>query len=169
VNKVGKVVYDLFEGWNLISIPLEQSNPLREIVLQTIEGNYKAIQTYHAGSSKPWLHWHSEKPMEMNYIDEVDHIRGYYIKMTNADSLVVVGKVRETTLISLKEGWNLVGYPYLQTQTRDSALSSILGSFDKVQDYNSATKTYGFLDSLDTMSPGMGYWIHATEECIWSG
>jgi hypothetical protein len=169
VNKVGKVVYDLPEGWNLISIPLEQKDTLKEIVLQTIEGNYKAIQTYHAGSLKPWLHWHSDKPKEMNHIDDIDHIRGYYIKMINSDNLVVVGKVRDSTQISLRTGWNLVGYPYLESQIRDSALSSILGSFDRAQSYNPVTKTYGFLGPNDNMSPGMGYWIHATEDCIWSG
>jgi outer membrane protein assembly factor BamB len=164
-NKVGKVVYNLNIGWNLISIPLEQLDSTRETVLQTIEGNYMAVQGYFPGASSPWVHWQSEKPNELNDIFEINHEKGYYIKMLTWDGLVIAGRVRSSTQISLINGWNLVGFPSLDPQSRDAALSSIMGSFNKVEYYDSTTGNYGVVGPSDTMAPGSGYWIHATSDC----
>ncbi|UCE75203.1 MAG: PQQ-binding-like beta-propeller repeat protein [Methanomassiliicoccales archaeon] len=165
VNKVGKVVYDLAQGWNLISVPLVQSDVTRENVLQTVDGNYTALQGYHAGRSRPWLHWHKDKPANFNDVIEITHERGYYINMINPDNLVVAGKVQTNVQISLKTGWNLVGYPSLFIQTRDDALDSILGSFDWVEFYNTTMEREEPLEPNDLMYPGCGYWIHTTEDC----
>jgi hypothetical protein len=146
--KVGKMVNYLVEGWNLISVPLIQSNTSAEYVLQTLELNYSTIQGHHAGRSRPWLHWHRDKPNYFNDVIEINHEEGYYIDMVNPDYLVVAGKVATITQIQLKTGWNLVGYPSLTTRTRDDVLSSISGNYNKV------------------INPGFGYWIHATSDCM---
>jgi hypothetical protein len=166
-DKVGKVVYDLIQGWNLISIPLEQSNTARQNVLLTLGANYAAVQGYHAGKSTPWLHWHRDKPNQFNDVIDINHKEGYYVYMDSADSLVVAGRVLQTTQISLKEGWNLVGYPSLETKQRDTALASILGSFNKVEFLDAASGVHEAVDSSDPMNPGFGYWIHAKTDCIW--
>jgi hypothetical protein len=165
--KVGKVVYDLVAGWNLISIPLEQVDTSRSNVLQTLGTNYAAVQGYHAGKSTPWLHWHRDKPNPFNDVIDMNHKEGYYIDMVTADSLVVAGKVPTSTQISLKSGWNLVGYPSLEIQTRDNALISIAGSFNKVEYLNTASGDHEALGSSDPMNPGFGFWIHATVDCNW--
>ncbi len=166
-NKVGKVVNYLSEGWNLISIPLIQVNTSREYVLQTIEGNYTSVFGYHAGKSRPWLHWHRDKPNKFNDVIEIDHEEGYYIDMINPDHLVVVGKVPTNIQIQLKAGWNLVGYPSLTERTRDDALSSIAGMYNKVCFYNTTTEKEETIGPDDIMAPGYGYWIHATSDCVW--
>jgi hypothetical protein len=166
-NKVGKMVNYLVEGWNLISIPLIQSNTSSEHVLQTLELNYSAIQGHHAGRSRPWLHWHRDKPNYFNDVVEIIHEKGYYIDMVNPDNLVVAGKVPTSTQIHLKAGWNLVGYPSLTTRTRDDALSSIFGNYNKVFFYNATKGKEEAVGPSDIMSPWLGYWIHATSECEW--
>jgi PKD repeat protein len=164
--KVGKFVSHLDEGWNMISVPLVQKDTKREVVLQTIEGNYVTVQGYHAGKSRPWLHWHRNKPNKFNDVIAIDHKNGYYVDMQVADYLVTAGKVATSTDISLKTGWNLVGFPSLTDLLRDDALSSISGKYNKVERYDTTLDKEVRLDSGDYMQPGLGYWIHTTENCV---
>jgi parallel beta-helix repeat protein len=167
-NKVGKLVSYLVEGWNMVSVPLVQSNTLREEVLQTLGTNYATVQGYHAGKSRPWLHWHRWKPNYFNDVIEIDNKRGYYIDMIVADHLVTVGKVSPVDQISLKSGWNLVGYPCLTDKLRDDALSSISGKYNMVERFDTNKDKEVRLGPGDYMQPGLGYWIHATQNCIWT-
>ena len=167
-NKVGKFVNSLEPGWNMISVPLEQSNTKRECVLQTIENNYATVQGYHAGKSRPWLHWHRGKPNYFNDVIEINHKDGYYVDMIIADHLVTVGKVSPQVDISLKSGWNLVGYPCLTDQLRDDALSSISGNYNMVERYDTTKDREVRLTPSDYMQSGDGHWIHATQDCTWT-
>jgi hypothetical protein len=166
-NKACKIVYYLEEGWNLVSVPLIQSDSSMGNALQTLDSNYSAVQAYHAGKSRPWLNWHRDKPNYFNDAIELNHEEGYYIDMLNSDYLVVTGTVQTTTQITLKAGWNLVSYPSLTSRTRDVALSSISGSYNKVEFYNPISGKEEALAPNDIMSPGNGYWIHATADCTW--
>jgi hypothetical protein len=87
--------------------------------------------------------------------------------MITGDDLIIAGKVPTLTHISLKAGWNLVGYPSLTERTRDDALASISGSYNKVEFYNTTTDKEEGLGPSDLMYPGYGYWIHATSDCVW--
>jgi PKD repeat protein len=167
-NKVGKFAWYLEEDWNLFSVPLVQSDTLRDTVLQTIEGNYAALQGYHAGKSRPWLHWHRDKPNYFNDEIEVSHEKGYYIDMIVPDYLVTAGKVASQTDINLKSGWNLVGYPCLSAQNTSDALSSIDGKYNMVEYFDPIKDKEVRLKSYDPMMPGLGYWIHATADCVWT-
>jgi len=166
-DKVGKFVSYLEQDWNLISVPLVQSNTKREHVLQSIENNYAAVQGYHAGKSRPWLHWHRGKPNYFNDAIEITHKDGYYIDMIIADHLVTVGKVSPQVDITLKSGWNLVGYPCLTDRLRDDALSSISGKYNMVLRYDTTKDREVKLTSSDYMQSGDGHWIHATQDCTW--
>jgi len=166
-NKVGKFVNYLVIGWNLISVPLIQTNTSKEYVMQTIEGNYAAIQGYHAGESRPWLHWQKQKPSHLNSIEEIPLEYGYYVYTTSPDHLIVAGRVPTNTQIILKQGWNLFSYPCLINKTRDEALSSIDGKYNAVLGFDLAKGREKLVQASDNMSPGLGYWIHATENCVW--
>jgi hypothetical protein len=166
-NKVGKFAWNLEKGWNLFSVPLVQSDTSRDTVLQTIDGNYAALQGYHAGKSRPWLHWHRDKPNYFNDEIEVTHEKGYYIDMIVPDYLVTAGKVASQTDINLKSGWNLVGFPCLSAQNTSDALSSIEGNYNMVEYFDPIKDKEVRLGSNDPMIPGLGYWIHATADCTW--
>jgi hypothetical protein len=79
----------------------------------------------------------------------------------------VVGKVPSSTQISLNTGWNLVSYPSLIDRTVSDALSSIAGKYNAVYFYDTVIDREVKLTNGDYMHPGLGYWIHATENCIW--
>jgi hypothetical protein len=165
-NKVGKFTDYLVEGWNMISTPLVQSDTARDAVLETLDNNYATVQGYHAGKSRPWLHWHRNKPNKFNDVIAIDRKNGYYDDMIIPDYLITVGKVAASTDISLKTGWNLMGYPGLTNQLRDDALSSISGKYNMVERYDTTLDKEVRLDSGDYMQPGLGYWIHTTEDCV---
>jgi hypothetical protein len=166
-NKVGKIVSDLQDGWNLISVPLIQIDTSKEYVLQTLDSNYASLQRYRAGKSRPWLHWHRGKPSHLNDPMDFHHKEGYYIDMLTSDHLVVVGKVPSNTQISLKTGWNLMSYPSLINRTVSDALSSIAGKYNVVYCYDTVIDREIKLTNGDYMQPELGYWIHATENCVW--
>jgi PKD repeat protein len=164
--KVGKFVSLLDEDWNLFSVPLVQKDTAREVVLQTIDGNYVKVHGYHAGKSRPWLNWHRDKPKKLNDAISIDHKSGFYIDMIVPDYLVTAGKVATSTDINLKTGWNLIGFPQLEEDTVANSLSSIAGKYNKVEYYDTVTDKELRLQPDDLMYPGLGYWIHATDDCV---
>jgi hypothetical protein len=89
------------------------------------------------------------------------------VDMQISDHLVVAGKVTSTTQISLKTGWNLISYPSLIDRTVNDALSSIAGKYNVVYYYDTIKDREVKLTDSDYMHPGLGYWIHARENCVW--
>jgi hypothetical protein len=164
--KVGKFVSLLEEDWNLFSVPLIQKDTAREVVLQTIDGNYVRVHGYHAGKSRPWLNWHRNKPNQLNDAISIDHKNGFYIDMIVSDHLVSAGKVATSTGIPIKAGWNLIGFPQLEEDTVSNSLSTIAGKYNKVEYYDTTLGNEVRLQPDDLMYPGLGYWIHATEDCL---
>jgi hypothetical protein len=164
--KAGKFVNHLILDWNLVSVPLIQIDSSRDVVHQTLENNYSAVQGYHAGKSQPWLHWKRDKPNQFNDLIEINHSIGYFIYMTDSDYHITTGRVPTDTQISLKSGWNLLAYPSFVNNTINSAFSSIDGKYNKVQVFNPQTDKWINLDPSDYMEPGFGYWIHTTEDCV---
>ncbi len=167
-NRVGKFVSNLAKGWNLMSVPLVQKDTTREVVLQTLDPNYDAVRGYKAGYSRPWLNWKRDKPNQMNDEIEINHKEGYYIYMISSDDLVTAGQVAEEVSIPIKAGWNLVGYPCLIARTRNDALSSIEGNYNKVIYCDASVKKLEKLGPDDLMEPGMGYWVHGIADCTWT-
>jgi hypothetical protein len=165
IYTVAKIVTPVSSGWNMVSLPLEQLGDGTQAALESLEGNYLAVQSHHAGNSKPWIHWHESKPSSMNRLSYMDHTHGYYIELLSSGHLKTLGKLTGADIISLKTGWNLVGYPNLQSMERDTALSSISGNYNAVIQLDTLTGKYVHLGPTDMMEPGMGYWVHVTADC----
>jgi hypothetical protein len=97
---------------------------------------------------------------------------GYWLNMTDADTLTVTGTL-PTKSVDLIAGWNLVGYNSPSTQPVADALASIHGKYISVWAFVDGSwrvfdpANAGFSD-LTTMEPGFGYWIDATEACTWT-
>jgi PKD repeat protein len=166
-DKVGKFSSLLDEGWNMVSVPLIQRDTSKDTVLQTLGPNFLRVQGYHAGKSKPWVNWHRNKPNQFNDEISIDHKNGYYIDMLVSDHLVTAGKVASEESISMKTGWNLIGNPCLTENLRDDALSSIAGKYNMVERFDTVKDKEVRLTASDLMEPGLGYWIHVTEDCVW--
>ena len=85
--------------------------------------------------------------------------------MKTSEDVINLGRIPAGEIISLKTGWNLIGYPSLVSMTRDVAISSISAHCDAVYRLDPATGRDIQVNGGDLMNPGMGYWIHVTQNC----
>jgi hypothetical protein len=73
----------LYEGWNLISIPFIQTDTDLSSVLNSINGSYDAVQMYNADdTSDHWKHHQISKTPNLNDLGGVDHKMGFWIHIT---------------------------------------------------------------------------------------
>ncbi len=157
----------LQEGWNLISIPLVQSDESIDEVLENITGKWDIIQTYDPLSSEPWKTNNTYRPDSLNDFDTLNHKVGFWINITEPNvNLTVRGYIPTSTSTNLYAGWNLVGYPSLTNETVANALwgtgADAVMVCDTSEPYHikEAGPTY-------TMKPGEGYWLHVIADSVW--
>ena len=79
------------------------------------------------------------------------------------------------TSITLESGWNMVGYNSQNAKTVAESMISIKGKYNSVWTYDAYAGQWlryipngqSFLNDLEFMQPGRGYWIDAKERCMW--
>jgi len=139
---------NLLTGWNLISFPINLTNKLVKDVFRNI--NFESIFSY--GS---WLYYFNESEHNFNIINES---KGYWVNSLGDQILTIEGTEFESPEIPLKEGWNLVGYPYLEEKDV-SDLFENKGIYSYNGDWSSYIPNRTF-NSLTTMKPGSGYLVN---------
>lgn len=159
----------LDEGWNLISLPLEQRNESIDVVLSSINGKWDYIQAYDPLTPEPWKTYATFKPSQLNELQSLNHRMGFWINVTEPGGtiLTVSGPIPASTSINLYAGWNLVGYPSLVNETVANALWGT--GADKVEVCDPA-EPYHLREVGPTyvMKPGEGYWIHVVADSVWT-
>ena len=155
-------------GWNLISLPLTQSDESIDSVLSSIAGKWDYILIYNATDNSD--HWKSNstfKPDQLNDLKTMDHTMGLWINMTENCTLELMGYEANSTSIPLYAGWNLVGYPTQNNETVGNALwgtgADRVEAFDASQPYNVIEVGPNYV-----MQPGEGYWIHVPADTVWT-
>jgi parallel beta-helix repeat protein len=172
-NKTIDVGVLLYEGWNLISIPFIQPDTNLDIVLNSIKGSYDAVQWYNVSdNSDPWKHSSIKKPSHLNDLDDIHHMMGFWIHITQPGGVLfqytgITPIVNQT--ITLHPGWNLVGYPSLISYNRTQGLNNITfgKDVDSIWTYNAATKKWEELSPSDYFEVGRGYWVHSKVTKTW--
>ncbi len=172
INPISNFMF-LYEGWNLISLPLIQSDTRLSSVLSSIEGSYDAVRWYNASDTlDPWKHNHTIKLPSLNDLDEIDHTMGFWIHVTEPGGVLFeyFGS-RPTTSqgIQLHPGWNLVGYPSLTSYNRTDGLNNTeFGThINVIYWYDASSRTWHNMQKSDRFERGRGYWVHAREEVVW--
>ncbi len=159
----------LNEGWNLISVPFEPGDEALDQVLANISGKWDNVQAYDPQLPLPWLSNNTNRPTQLNTLDSLNHTNGFWINITEPGvDLFVEGFELSNTNIPLKAGWNLVGYPSLNT-TRTVAEALAGTGYDGVEGYN-ASEPYrlGTLADTYVMQPGEAYWVHVPFDSTWT-
>jgi hypothetical protein len=170
--KIGNFTF-LHEGWNLISIPLIQSDTNLRNVLSSINGNYDAVQWYDAyDTSDSWKHYHISKPSHLNDLKNLDHTKGFWIHITQPGGVLFDysgSPVLIEERILLHPGWNLVGYPSLSSYERMRGLNNLtFGTHvNSIWTYNSITGKWHEMGPSDYFALGRGYWIHSNVMTTW--
>ncbi len=162
----------LKQGWNLISIPLTQSNTLLSSVLQSIQGKYDAVQLYdNTDGNDPWKHYKVGKSFG-NDLAEINETMGFWIHITQPGDTIFIYNGTQPTMnqmIALHKGWNQVGYPSLRNRNTTEALNNIdfYTEVESIWTYNATMQIWKELGEFDYFEIGSGYWIYSLVEKIW--
>jgi len=158
----------LFEGWNLIGLPLTPEDPSTEVVLADILDKVTSVWAFD-GETKTWSSYSPGAPS--NLVEMVDD-RGYWIKMTEDATLTVRGESADTCELALFEGWNLIGLPLNpEDPSIEVVLADVLDDVNSVWAFDGETKTWssyspGAPSNLNEMIEDRGYWIKVNTDCI---
>ena len=159
-------------GWNLISVPLKQSDTNISNVLDDNGGDtaWNITRRYEPiDANDHWLTYATFKSQGHNDLIDINRTMGLWISITDVGDgyLNVTGMRAGFTTIILYKGWNLVGYPSLTEKNVSDALKGI--PYDKVEGFDANSPPYylKILTDEDMMRPGCGYWIHVTTDCKW--
>ena len=153
-------------GWNLISIPLKQTDTSVENVLNSINGQYDVVKYYDSTDiNSPWKTYRPGAPT--NSLFDIDHKMGFWIHMLSPETLMVQGLPLDSTDITLYAGWNLVSYPSMSS---DIVSNTLIGTgADRVEAFDIADpyliKEVG---SMYMMQAGEGYWVHVPADTTWT-
>ncbi|MBU0628382.1 MAG: hypothetical protein KKC75_04275 [Nanoarchaeota archaeon] len=148
---------DLFEGWNLISIPLRLENETLPAPFESIEGRYTEILAY------PGQMWGSYKPSrQVNSLEKINETMGFWINMLSNHTFIISGIESDRDLV-LSSSLNLVGYPMLNSSAINATfsnhnISSVL-MYNNSMWYSYAPDKPDSLNTLRAMEPGYGYWV----------
>jgi parallel beta-helix repeat protein len=162
----------LKQGWNLISLPLIQTNQNLIKVLEMIDGYYDAVQWYEiTDTSNPWKHNKVGKPYG-NDLFKINETMGLWIHITQPGDTIFLYNGTQLSVnqtITLYPGWNLVGYPSLNNKNRTEGLNNLtFGSeVDAIWTHNTTTQKWKEIIASDNFEVGRGYWIHAKAKVTW--
>jgi hypothetical protein len=150
-------------GWHLISIPLTMDDTSISTVFANITDKYDELRVYDAFTGK-WKDYYAMKPT--NTLTDVDKTMGIWIHITSLPARIhIVGNLTFVTEIALEPGWNLIGYPSLNTTglTVDDLLSNAALGIDAVEGFDGLAPPYYLRDPMPGnyyLQPGEGYWVH---------
>ncbi len=159
-------------GWNLISVPLIQANTSIPTVLDDSQGDgctsWDIVKWYNPETSSD--HWKTYRMNGTgNDLTDVDNTMGIWIHITvlGDGKLTVYGDYGTSTQISLKAGWNMVGYPGQTSKNINEALGGI--NDVPVEGYcSNSSYLITQLSGSYIMNPGEGYWVHVTADTVWT-
>jgi uncharacterized protein (TIGR03790 family) len=173
IDIVERFQLQLHNGWNLVSLPLAQTDTSLSSILGPILGQYDAVQAYNiSDKNNLWKHHHESKPITLNDLDELDHLIGFWIHITTPgiiDFNVTGEQFSSNQTTPLHTGWNQVGFPSQGNKNRTAGLNNLdFGiEVDAIFTFDGATQTWEEVGPLDSFKLEKGYWIHATQECVW--
>ncbi len=99
----------LYTGWNLVSFNIHPDNTAITDVLASIAGDFNLVYAWNATSGS-WMKYDPDVDYG-NTLAVLDETMGFWIQMDTSEMLVVSGTLPVTSSITLKSGWNLVGFP----------------------------------------------------------
>ncbi len=161
-NKVGKFTHPLFQGPNLVSIPVILSDESIDHVLQTVM--YDRAWAYDSSSQE----WKSHMRFKSyGTLEHIDHTMGLWVNVTTFCSLTVAGIVPAQTTIHLYEGWNLVSFPSFNASYTIADLKAEVGA-TRAEGFESVSPYYlRVLGDGEVLLTGYGYWVKVEADVDW--
>jgi hypothetical protein len=150
-------------GWNLVSFYVEATDMTVATVLSPISSKLTQIKNLQS-SYDPSI------PSFLNTLSALNVKDGYWVQVSEAVTLDVEGTVPSGASMSVKSGWNLVGYPRSSGEAVTDELTSLGSTVVQIKNLQSSydPSIPSFLNTLSTMVPGSGYWLQVTEAGTWT-
>jgi len=156
---IWNVSITLNKGWNLVSIPLNLTN---KSIKHLFEGCSYVFS--YDNLNKNWLFYRDDS---YNNFNELDEKMGLWIESSKDKELVIKGYHFDYPItIPLYEGWNLIGYPSLNS----SLINETLDDYISVYAYNNSrwlssnNKRPKSFNTIHDFVPRLGYWVYVSEE-----
>jgi hypothetical protein len=166
----------LVEGWNLVSIPVVPDSTDPAVLFASISESLALVYSWDAQTGE-WKTYDPALPSPANTLTAVDERMALWIKMNGATTLSVPGQRPGTTQIPLYAGWNMVGFPASEPRDPAAAIASIAGQVSTILGYDPESPENpwsryqpaapAFANDLGLLQPSWGYWILATQACMW--
>jgi len=154
---------NLKAGWNLISFYVESDDMTPATVLASVKGNLSQIKNLKS-SYDPAL------PPFLNTLKGLNVKDGYWVSVDADVSFDLEGETPAGASITVKPGWNLVGYPRESGAAPGTELTSLGGIVEQFKNlkssYNPALPP--FLNTLKVVAPGLGYWLKVSADGVWN-
>jgi len=148
---------ELVQGWNWMSHPLAAS-----LAVSAVTANAERF----VGQQKLYLY--DAKLGWVGSLGSLEPARGYKVKMLSDMSYTYSGPFYDAakTAVSLKTGWNWIGYPLLAPQTVSTALNGLTATEGDILVGQAGIATYEdgrWAGSLEMLQPGAAYLYKSAE------
>lgn len=148
---------ELKKGWNLVSLHILPF----ESLTGTVFPNAEIVKTFDA-------FYDADQPEYFNSLQNI-HAGAGYLVFNAIDELVDIEGSPEgvSNAIILKTGWNLIGCPVNETQSIETALSSIADQLQIVKDFEGFYEQENppEMNSIINLSAGKAYFIKVSADC----
>ena len=163
----------LKSGYNLITLPVIPQNTNIESVLSSITSKVQDVWELNpSDTDDPWKRY---RPGLEDYSDltQMTAGNGYWIKVSSNTTLQVTGEpISANTLIYLRQGWNIIGWPYQNSEEIITALSGLIfgTDYNQISRFNSTTGAQeNFLnqsgsDDFSSFDPNQAYYIFMLQD-----
>jgi len=169
VERVESYTIRLSPGHRLVSFPLQPLNDSISSVLSSISGCYDYARWYDVADTAD--HWKSFIPgRAYNDLTRLDNVMGFWLNVTVDCDLVIIGVRHVVTTLELREGWNMIGVPSLNTSYTVADFKADMGSADiLVEAFDAGASPYYLRRAADShiMKAGEGYWVYAPNDATW--
>jgi len=169
----------LYEGWNLISVPVNQSIPKENITVNHLGANYSWQEAVDSDIVLQFIYqWDASIQNYGDFAIVLDPGVGYWMySYENCDIWITSNTSNNDGYITdLFIGWNLIGIPYetpvdkenitvyyneIEYVWQEAADSGIVLQF--IYQWDASIQNYG--DFAIVLDPGVGYWMYAYYDC----
>ena len=147
-------------GWNVLSFTVVPDNRSLLSVVQPLIDNGTLVKVQNeAGTALEFLSssWY-------NFIGNMMITEGYKVRVNATTSLNITGRPVESPMsIPLSTGWNIISYPFSNSQPALDVFDALIDAGTLVKVQNEAGTAleflpgYGWMDNIHTILPGEGY------------
>jgi len=168
-------------GWNLVSIPIIATDTrLPYALTDTVNAGAGLVQWDRAMWYNPatpadvWKQFNKNWNAVLNDLKNAPNTAGVWLYVTTVgDGIITVGGTNYTTPattgITLKLGWNLVGFPSDDTTYTVATLKGAYTSVTMVEQFDGA-QTYKTIAMADAtaFAQGKAYWVYSNADTTWN-